>query len=217
MWEKIALIFIGGLIGLLGRSIIDANKKKVQKREIQAGIKSELIDVQYRLASVVYSINSHYGTIDKNLLSWIFPIFKEYDGTYADGKLLEALESQLKLNEEQLVAIGKTTKRSEFRALGLRKHATPFLDYHIGNLSMFPISYQRHVLGIKAQLRFLNDLIEDSHLYFRMTFEPNIGSNNYAAVQQNLKDCYNNIAERSRTTAVLIDKNKHLKDAEPKC
>lgn len=217
MWEKIALIFIGGLIGLLGRSIIDANKKKVQKREIQAGIKSELIGIQYLLASVVYSINSHYGTVDKNLLSWVFQLFKKYDGVYADGKLLKALESQLKLNEEQLAAIGKTTKRAEFRALGLRKHATPFLDYHIGNLFMFPISYQRRILEIKAQLRFINDLIQDSHLYFRMTFEPNIGPNNYDAVQQNLKDCYNNIAKRSRNTAVLIDKNKHLKNAEPKC
>ncbi len=206
MWEKIALIFIGWLFGLLGPTIIDVIKKQGQKREIQAGIKSELIGIQYLLASAVYSINNRFGTLDKNLLSWALHIFKKYDGVYADSRLLEAIKSQLTLNEEQLAALGKTMKSGESRALILRKHATPFLDYHIGNLSMFPLSFQSPVLEIKAQLRLLNDRIEDSYLYFRMTFEPNIGSNNYDAVRQNIEDCYKSIAEKSRTIAVFIDK-----------
>ena len=91
------------------------------------------------------------------------------------------------------------------KSLTLRKYTTPFLDFNIGRLSMFPPSYQLKIFEIKAQLGLLNDQIEDSKFYHRMTFEPNISTENYNAVCYDLEQCYKKIADKSKTIADSIN------------
>lgn len=204
MIETIALIFVGWLLGLLGPIIIDAIRKRYQKEDIRTAIISELKEIQYRLACSVYLINRRFGTIDNQLLSWTSQILKSYSGAYSDGLALEALERQLKLSDEQLASLGEIMRPDGSQALTLRKYTTPFLDFHIGRLSMFPPSYQLKIFEIKTQLGLLNDRIEDSKFYYRMTFEPNISTENYNAVRYDLEQCYKSIADKSKTIADSI-------------
>ena len=99
MFDTIALILVGWLLGLLGQPIIDAIRKGYQKKEIQTAIISELKEIQYRLVCNVYLINRRFGTIDNQLLNWSFKILKDYNCPYSDRQVLDALERQLNLKE----------------------------------------------------------------------------------------------------------------------
>ncbi|MFH1901633.1 MAG: hypothetical protein ABIK26_05215 [Candidatus Omnitrophota bacterium] len=209
MIEAIALIFVGWLLGLFGTIIIDAIRKRYQKEDIRTAIISELKEIQYRLACSVYLLNRRFGTINKQLLSWTSQILKSYSGAYSDGLVLEALERQLKLSDEQLESLEEIMKPDKSKAITLRKYTTPFLDFRIGSLSMFPPSYQLKLFEIKSQLGLLNDRIEDSKFYYRMTFEPNISTENYDTMCYELEQCYKDIADKSKTIADSISSCFH--------
>jgi len=100
-------------------------------------------------------------------------------------------------------------KPDKSKAITLRKYTTPFLDFRIGSLSMFPPSYQLKLFEIKSQLGLLNDRIEDSKFYYRMTFEPNISTENYDTMCYELEQCYKNIADKSKTIADSISSCFH--------
>jgi hypothetical protein len=199
MFDTIALIFVGWLLGILGQPIIDAVRKGYLKRDIKISIISELKEIQYRLVCNVYLINRRFGTIDKQLINWSFKILKEYKGAYSEIQVLEALERQQNLNEKQLASLGEIMKPDKSQAITLRKFSTPFLDYHIGSLSMFSPNYQLKLFEIKSQLGLLNDRIEDTNFYYKMTFEPNISSENYNAVRHDLEKAYKNVADKAKT------------------
>ena len=209
MFETIALIFVGWLLGILGQPIIDAVRNGYLKKEIQIAIISELKEIQYRLVCNVYLISRRFGTIDNQLINWSLKILKEYKGPYSDRQVLEALERQRNLNEEQLASLGEIMKPDKSQAMTLRKFATPFLDFHIGSLSMFPPNYQLELFEIKSQLGLLNDRIEDTRYYYKMTFESNISSDNYNAVCHDLEQAYKNISDKAKTIIDAIGSSFH--------
>ncbi|MFH1062036.1 MAG: hypothetical protein V1747_04025 [Candidatus Omnitrophota bacterium] len=205
MIETVALIIVGWLLGLLAPTIVDSIRKDYQKKNIQTSINSELKDIQYRLGCFVFLINRRFGIFDRQLLIWISKIFNTYRGAYYDKKLLEALESQLRLSDEELSNIGIIIRPAGSEFLPLSKSTTYFLDSHIGNLLMFSPNYQSKIIEIKTQLDLLNDLVENSRLYFRMTFDQSIGTDNQNIVRKNLERCYASIADKAKTIADSID------------
>jgi DNA repair ATPase RecN len=205
MTEKVALILFGWLLGLLSPIVADAIKTRYKKEEFRKAIISELKGIQYRLAGNVYSLNRRFGKIDKQLLLWVSEIFKSYTGIYAETRSMEALERQLKLSDEELEDLGEIMKPDKREALTLRKFTTPFLDSHIGSLSLFSQDFQLKLFEIKSQLGFLNDQIEDAKFYFQRTFGPDLSTNNYDLISSNLEECYRSIAEKAKTIADAIN------------
>jgi len=205
MMEKVALIFFGWLLGLLSPIIVDAIKTRYKKEEFRKAIISELKEIQYRLSCNVFLLNRRFGTIDKQLLLWTSKIFKSYTGIYAETRSLETLERQLKLSNEELENLSEVIKPDKRQALTLRKFATPFLDSHIGNLSLYSQDFQLKLFEIKSQLGLLNDQIEDYKFYYQKTFESDISTNNYNIISNNLEECYKSIADKAKTIADAIN------------
>lgn len=210
MEKELSLIVFGWLLGLLGPAIVDAIKKRYQRKDIKAAIDSELSETQYRLAASVYVIRGRYGAVDKALIDWILSIFRRYSGAYATGQLLSALERQSELTEEQLTALGEYQKSDGTKALSLRVYTTPFIDAHIASLALFSPEFQVASLEMKTQLGLLNDQ-KDAKAYRAMTFQPDISEQNYASVRKDIENVYKHIAERSHVIAKAIDRIRSIK------
>lgn len=211
MIESLSLILFGWLLGLLGPSIVDAIKKRAMRHEIRKGIESELADLQYRLAASVYKVNLRYGDLNKDLLSWILPIMKRYNGVYPTDRLLESLESKLELSDEQLSALGDIQKSDGSKVITFRKYLTPFLDSHISALGLFPCDFQVAIFELKTQLGILNAQVDDTKTYRAMTFGSDISSENYNAVCEDLEKTYKSIGDRLKTITNAIDGILNLK------
>ena len=74
---------------------------------------------------------------------------------------------------------------------------------------MFPPSYQLKLFEIKSQLGLLNDQIEDTKFYYKMTFEANISTENYNAVCCNLEQGYKSIADKAKNIVDSIGSSFH--------
>ncbi len=205
MIEELSLILFGWLLGLLGPSIIDAVRKRTLKSEIRNGIKSELAELQYRLAGSFYLIKLRYGELDKNLLTWVLAIMKNYKGVYATDRILQSLESNLELSDEQLAALGQIQKSDGSNAITVRKYLTPFLDAHISNIGLFSCELQVKVIEFKTQIALLNDQVDEAKTYRSMTFDSDISNENYYAVCKDLEKTYKFIGDRSKTIADAIN------------
>ena len=203
--QSILLILLGWLLGLLGPTIIDAIKKRYRRIEISNTIINELKELQYRLTSCVFSINNRYGLVDHDLLKWALSVFEKYDGMYADEKLLQILESQLELTTDQLLEIGERMKSDGTMALSLRKFSTPFIDHNLEKLSLLPASYQFFILEKKSQVTLLNELIDDTKFYFKMTFDSSVSETNHNIARIEQERIYKLIADKSKSISLAIE------------
>lgn len=207
--EKLLFILFGWLLGLLAPAISERIKRRYQREEIRAAIEVELYEIRYRLAGSVYVINQRHGTIDKDVLRWILPIFKGYKGAYASPRLLKVLDSHLNLSDEQLYAIGEHFKSDGTHALTFRHFSTPFLDTHIGSLRLFSPKFQVALLEIKTQISILNEQVEEAKDYKEKTFALNLSDENYDSVKNDLERTYRQICDRSRS---IVDGISMLKE-----
>ena len=131
IWHSIALIFVGWLLGLLGPTVIEAIRKRYQRHDIAKAILTELSGILYPLATTVYLVKQRAGLVDKELLEWLLSICENYQGMYADDRVPQSIDSQLKLDNNQLKALNEKTKGDGTKALTLRKINTPFIDLNI--------------------------------------------------------------------------------------
>ncbi|GAH76864.1 unnamed protein product, partial [marine sediment metagenome] len=155
---NIFFLLLGWLLGLISPLLVDEMKKYIKKKVIKTGVLTELKEIKFRLAAIVFSINSKYRMLDRELLNWLRPLIKESEGTY-EKKLLKQIERLVKLDDEQLKAIDEYTKPHTLSAMSFKKYYLPFLDSKISDLSLFDIELQNKILEIRAQVNFFNENI----------------------------------------------------------
>jgi len=101
----VLLIILGWLFGLLTPIITNHNYRVRENREVVRSLQVELAELKYRLACVVYRINMHNGTVDRELLEWLKPIFSNYTGINPFNSIRDTIKMQLELPDEQIKVI----------------------------------------------------------------------------------------------------------------
>ena len=71
LFEKIALLFVGWLLGLLGPIIVESIKRKREDTLGRVAILSELKDLATTLALAAYGVHLRQGTFDRTFLEWL--------------------------------------------------------------------------------------------------------------------------------------------------
>ena len=194
------MIVIGWALGLFSPIINDYFTKNQHKREIENGLLIELGEIRYRLMCSVYVINSHFGTIDNDLLEWFKSTNKDYRGVYQDTEVSKAITRLLGLPIEE---IGTLSKANSGGGLGVKKYETPFLDLKLSDLTIFDETFQNKILEIKSRLNLLNEEVETSRFYHEKTFD-SLSDINRQIICQNLNGSYKNIAGTARRLADRI-------------
>jgi len=202
--SDVLYLVLGWLFGLFSPLIYDRIKKKYQQEEIKRGLLTELKETEFKVVGAVYLLSRRLGLYNRELLEWLRPNVKSYSGAHYKDYILKAIESHLDLTDEQLAALSQYDKDEGKEGLSLKKYTLPFLDSMIGSLSVFDAEFQNKAFEIRAQVNLLNEEIDQTRFYFRMTFDSNLTPENHSVVTQNLNRCYENVLGASRRLADRI-------------
>ncbi|MDL1940189.1 MAG: hypothetical protein HUU09_09105 [Candidatus Jettenia caeni] len=203
-FEKILLVFAGWFLGLLSPIIVDFTKRKQERQEIKTALTTELQALRFHLLAMVYLIAHKKGIYDRQLLKWIQSNMISYTGIHRDVTLLNAIESLLKLTDQELSTVAALTKKQEDSGLSLKKHTTPLLDSRISRLSVLDELSRQFIFEIRTQLFLVNEEIDQYRFYFNQTFSSSISAKNYEQIVKNINESYVNISDQARLTVDRI-------------
>ncbi len=198
-------VMLGWVLGLFSHIILDHIKKNRELDEIKQGLKVELDEIRFRLVGTVYTLASHYGPYDKEVIEWLYSEFKQYSGTYRKDNTLKYLKSLLEIDNQQLADIQQRRRieKSE-RGYHQKTYSLPFFDSKMSSIPLLDNELQNLILQIRSQINLLNQEIEQVQFYFKLTFDSNLGDTNAEIVNINLEGGYRNICSKSRFIAGLI-------------
>ncbi|MFX0090795.1 MAG: hypothetical protein ACFFBD_03445 [Candidatus Hodarchaeota archaeon] len=202
---EILYILFGWLLGLLSPLIVDLVKKHYKKNEIRAGIIAELDEIRARLIGAAFLLTPRYGTYDRDFINWMLPIIRDYSGTYFSQEVIERFEAISRYDDNQFQAWALTQRReAETRGMNLKTYSSPYIDSTIHSLSSFNAEFQKRLMEIKSQIKILNEEVETSTYYFRMTFDGSLTDENQRIIRENLSSNYTNICGTYRRLADKI-------------
>lgn len=204
METNILFLLLGWLLGILSPLIVDRVKRRYQIDDVKRGILTELKEARSRLAMMAYVIAVRLGGYDRNLLTWIASVLKEYEGSEPKDEALKAIERLSKLTDEQLAALAHQVKFKPGGALSLKNLSVPFLDANMGLLSLFPVDFQNRILEIRAQIDLLNQEIDEATSFYWKTFDSGTSEDNYKIISDSIRTKYQLIEGAARRLADKI-------------
>lgn len=105
---------------------------------------------------------------------------------------------------------GPNVRPTQRAANRCAKSPSSYLDTQLHLLSAYAPATQQKLLGIRAQVEFMNEQIAEASHYPRMTFDPSLTDENRRRVEANIDSLLAVIADRAKDTAdemgALIDK-----------
>ena len=208
--EKIALILLGWLLGLLGPAVVDAIRRKRENRQAAHAIHAELREVAYKLALACHYIFVHQGKVDRRRLEWVKGVAERYAGANDPKALTENFRKQLAWSDDEIKATSRAVAERRRPSIVLQKYAVPLLDGRVAALWSFDTSFTRHLLEVRSGIGMLDDLVERSRHWADLTFGK-LEDGNYELVLDNLQQCYSEYAERAERVVLQIESLKfHL-------
>lgn len=198
--EKLLLLTLGWLLGLLGPVIVDAIKRRRENTLGRSAIYAELRDVAHKLTLAAHYIYMHKGKVDRPHLEWTKRHLEGYAGLVDMENLLKSIRLQLTWPDEQLTAYAQATAAAAGKSVVLQKYPVPLLDSRVSALWTFDTTIQRHLLDVRSRIELLNDIVDRSRKYSDMTFTK-LENNNYDLVVQNVEQCYTLYAESAKQIA----------------
>ena len=203
LFEKIALLCVGWLLGLLGPVIVDSIKRKRENTLGRAAILSELRELATTLGLAAYGVHLRHGTFDRAFLSWLKGDLERHAITQEMQAFIPRLRQQLTLSDPDIKALALHLVADDSKGTILQHYPVPLLDARVSALWSFETNLQRQLLEVRQNVALLDDLVERSRKYLDMTFTKLEGEN-YKLVQENLKQACAIYAQRARRTVEII-------------
>ena len=203
MIDNLIIIVFGWFLGLLAPAIVDKIKNSREVTNTYATIKSELNEVAYRMVLASYYAAKHLGKADDEFLKWVKDSLVLYQGNERTENVTKYVEQLLKLKTEELATWNASNAAKELKAMVLVKFAVPFVDARVTAFHSMASTVQIQLLSIRADVRLLDDLVDQSRTYFHLTFDKLEGTN-YTIVVENLRGVCCQYMERCRIAAERI-------------
>jgi hypothetical protein len=204
----IVILILGWALGLLSVVISDLYRDWRGSKIAKPALLGELHELRQRLVHCVFLIQHKHGTVDYDFIQWTHSALAQYKGVNIDStdSLIKNLTTLLNLSKEEVDVIASTTKQQKNlrRQLGLRKHSLPMLQANMETIRKFDSALRGKILEIKTRVDFLNELIDETRYYFKLSFESGITPENYQIANQNLIDTYLFYSARAKNIVDLI-------------
>ena len=202
--EKLALLALGWLLGMLGPVVTEAIKRRRENGLVKVALAAELRELSYMLAIVNYLVNIHFGTVDRTYLNWLQGATASYVGPNRTETTQPSIEMQLGLPDAQLAALVQTQKANEGTNIVTRKFVVPLLDARVSSLWNLESRVQILLLDIRSSVNLLNELVDQARYYNGLTFGK-LEAENYERVVSNLEGCHRQYAERAKRIVGKIE------------
>lgn len=199
---------MGWLFGLLSPSIINTVKDYYDNKKFFVAIKSELLDLQFRLSLTGFILAQRYGSIDKEYLLEIKDVLTKYEGEDDPETIISLISLMLEANEEHfrlIVAYSRSTNID----LSLMRHSTIFIDANAVQISAFPIELQSKIYEFKNALNIYNQQVSIAKEKLKVTYDSSLSEVNRQIINTGLLDLYADLQKISlrvcRKIQVIID------------
>lgn len=196
------LVILGWALGLLGGPITDRIRRAYTARDLKKAVLAEIRELRYTMANCANQFAVKTGTLDHELLAWLEPIEKGYDGPDKQPGGLNAIE--------QLTALSPQTLRTQIAAaaapggLSLKRYALPFVEAQASNFAMLPLDLHRRLLRVGEQLNLYNQDVDFLNQQFAFTFDGSLDAMNHTAIRHNLGTGYVKLVGAARRIADAI-------------
>lgn len=161
VWNAVLFVFLGWLLGILGTIVADAIKRQHRNTEVRNAIFSELSEARFRLAAVVYHMESRYGTYDRKLLEWTLPLIEHYRGPNPNARMAELIRKHLTtLTDAQLDAIANHQKAEPEGGTAVKKYRIPYVESRLGDLGILDEQSQALILDIRSNFDLYNEEVD---------------------------------------------------------
>lgn len=203
--EKLLLLLLGWLLGLLAPVIADSIKRAKENRLGQAAIKAELRDASHKIALAAHLIYMRKGVIDRDHLSWMEHHLNEYKSLLDTDSVLKSIKLQQSWPDDTLKAYALSTEQRAGKGLTLQKYAVPLLDSRVAAMWSFSNELQRHLLQIRTEIDLLNALVDRAERFTDKTFTK-LENGNYDLVIGNIEQCYDQYFDRAKSIVERVEK-----------
>ena len=170
------LVLLGWALGLLGAPIVERIQRRYRAREIKDGLRVELVELRYTMASCVHLFRQRLATLDHATLEWLARIESLYSGPDKEPDMAPGLQGDVGPSPGR---IGNApSSRQETGSWDELETVPGILPSGTGSQlgTNFLPSLQQHLLQIKGQSRPLERRSRVSHMrQFDLTFDPSIG------------------------------------------
>ena len=163
-------------------------------------------DLRFRLATVIFLIESRFGTYDRKLLEWTLPILESYKGPNPSDVVIDSIRKQLALPDEQIAAMGRQVAGVPGGALSVKKYHLPYIDSRFSDLGIFDEKSRALILDIRAKLNLSNEEVDQARFYFELTYSSGVSDANHVRATNGVTDTYRNMTTMARTIVDRIDK-----------
>jgi hypothetical protein len=204
LWEsRNTTLVLGWLLGLASAPLAEWVKDRRRKNQVAIAIRRELHELQYRLALVSFSVELDVGDgFNRDFIARTKQLVSGYRGALLDPEMMRKLDVFLKYTDAE-TAEYVAHVRAKNRGKVIPPFEAPYLDSVMGDLRLFSPDVQTSLLSIRAHLGMLNDHIETSAYYERLTFT-NLEGENYATVVANGRQGLQQVGKLSRRIAEMI-------------
>lgn len=208
MFEKIGLLVIGWLLGLLGPLIVDRARRDRDNEMGRVAILSELRDVGRILAIAAYGVKSKEGSIDREFLEWLKSQLEKPHALEKDTAMVERLNTFLAWTDKEIAERFMYMAREDGKAGMLQKYPVPLLDSRVSALWSFDTDFQRRLLDIKLRMHRLDDMVERQRKLHDLTFSK-LEEENREAVKDNIRE---NAAFYAKNCILVVNLIANLPD-----
>ena len=84
-------LMLGWLLGLLSPGITERIRRKYRSKELRQSLIAEMRDLRYRMANVAHRVSENQGLVTDELLDWLLPTLRSYDGPLASTEYVDAV------------------------------------------------------------------------------------------------------------------------------
>lgn len=201
--EKLGLLLLGWLLGLLGPAIVDHIRRTRENVLGRKAILTELHEVGGVLAIAVHGVRVSECTVDREHLQWLKTYLEQGVRSEKFKKMAENIGTYLSWTDDEISLNFAAMQKREGRGTMLQKYPVPLLDSRVSALWSFDTVFQRNLLEIRQRIHRLDDLVDRQRKMHDMTFS-NLENANRAAVYRNIDETCAFYAQSARTVVDLV-------------
>jgi len=158
-------------------------------------VASEARDLQYRLAIVSFLIAQRYGTITRAYLSWLQPMLEQYTGNEPKKATKDLVDFLQGADDQIFSAMIEKGRAEEGMGLTLKQYTASFIESHLPDFASFSTDYQSHIHEFRNHFGILNQEIDSTIQYQKMTWDSSITGDNHRRLTQELTQRYARLQE----------------------
>ena len=200
--EKIALLFVGWLLGILGPIVVDVVRQRKENALGRGAILTELNELAAMLSLAAYTVRSDLGIVDRTFLEWIKKDLELHAKTPEVQKHITYFRTQLSWSDEEREKLSNHLVNRKGKATVMQHYPVPLLDARVSAMLSFSTKFQRQLLQIRRNVALLDDLVDRSRNYHDLTFK--VEGDNHRLVVENQNQACAEYANRAKLTVDLI-------------